>query len=152
MTGPRRLRGNAHSDYPGTIPVTTPGTVQEAALRRDRAGLDQEDTPSASGSQPREKSRGRACFSQGQFAGPILPSLTRRLCRAKHACMLSRFSRVRLFVTPQTVALQAPLSMGFSRQEYWRGLPGPSLGDLPNPGIKPASSLLSCIGRWVLHY
>ena len=46
-------------------------------------------------------------------------------------------SRVRLFVTPWTVAYQAPLSMGFSRQEYWSGLPFPSPGDLPNPGIEP---------------
>ena len=46
-------------------------------------------------------------------------------------------SRVRLFVTPWTVAYQAPPSMGFSRQEYWSGLPFPSPGDLPNPGIKP---------------
>ena len=46
-------------------------------------------------------------------------------------------SRVRLFATPWTVALQAPLSMGFSRQEYWSGLPFPSPGDLPNPGIEP---------------
>ena len=46
-------------------------------------------------------------------------------------------SRVRLFVTPWTVAYQAPLSMGFSRQEYWSGLPFPSPGDLPDPGIKP---------------
>ena len=42
-------------------------------------------------------------------------------------------------VTPWTVALQAPLSMGFSRQEYWSGLPFPSLGDLSNPGIEPVS-------------
>jgi len=42
-------------------------------------------------------------------------------------------------VTPWTVACQAPQSMGFSRQEYWSGLPFPSSGDLPNPGIKPAS-------------
>ena len=41
--------------------------------------------------------------------------------------------------TPQTVARQAPLSVGFSRQEYWSGLPFSSLGDLPNPGIKPSS-------------
>ena len=40
-------------------------------------------------------------------------------------------------VTPWTVACQAPLSMGFPRQEYWSGLPFPSPGDLPNPGIKP---------------
>ena len=44
-----------------------------------------------------------------------------------------------LFVTPWTVAHQAPLSLGFFRQEYWSGLSFPSPGDLPNPGIKPAS-------------
>ena len=46
-------------------------------------------------------------------------------------------SCVRLFVTPWTVAHQAPLSMGFSRQEYWSGLPFPSPGHLPDPGIEP---------------
>ena len=46
---------------------------------------------------------------------------------------------VRLFVTPRTVAYQAPLSMEFSRQEYWGGLPCPSPEDLPDPGIKPGS-------------
>ena len=44
------------------------------------------------------------------------------------------------FVTPWTLALQAPLSMEFSRQEYWSGLPFPSPGDLPDPGMKPRSS------------
>ena len=48
-------------------------------------------------------------------------------------------SRVRLFATPWTVAYQAPLPMGFSRQGYWSGLPFPSPGDLPNPGIEPRS-------------
>ena len=43
------------------------------------------------------------------------------------------------FETPWTVAHQAPLSMGFSRQEYWSGLPFPSPGDLPDPGIEPTS-------------
>ena len=56
-----------------------------------------------------------------------------------HTCVLSRFSRVRLFVIPWTVARQAPLSMGFSRQEYWSGLPCPPPGDLPHPGIEPES-------------
>ena len=51
-------------------------------------------------------------------------------------------SRVRLFATPRTVACQAPLYMGFSRQEYWSGLPGPPSGDLPNPGIEPRSPVL----------
>ena len=49
---------------------------------------------------------------------------------------------VRLFVTQWTVAYQVSLSMGFSRQEYWSGLPFPSPGDLPNPGIKPGSPTL----------
>ena len=51
-------------------------------------------------------------------------------------------SRVRLFATPWTVAYQAPPSMGFSRQECWSGLPLPSPGDLPNPGIEPGSPAL----------
>ena len=51
-------------------------------------------------------------------------------------------SRVRLFVSPWTVAYQAPPSMGFSRQEYWSGLPFSSPGDLPNPGIEPRSPAL----------
>ena len=53
--------------------------------------------------------------------------------------MPSRFSRVRLFATPWTVACQAPLSMGFSRQECWSELPFPPPGDLPNPGLEPVS-------------
>ena len=51
-------------------------------------------------------------------------------------------SRVRLFATPRTVAHQAPPCMGFSRQEYWSGLPFPSPGDLPYPGIEPRSPAL----------
>ena len=47
------------------------------------------------------------------------------------------------FVTPRAVARQAPLSMGFSRPEYWRGLPFPPPGDLPHPGIEPRSSALA---------
>ena len=50
--------------------------------------------------------------------------------------LLSRFSRVRLSATPWTVDHQAPLSMGFSRQEHWNGLSFPSPGDLPDPGIE----------------
>ena len=58
----------------------------------------------------------------------------------EHACML-----VACHLTPWTIAHQAPLSMGFSRQEYWNGLPSPPPGDLPNPGIEPASLCVSCI-------
>ena len=59
-----------------------------------------------------------------------------------HACILSRFSRVQLFATPWTVAHQAPLSMGFSTQEYWSGLPCPPPRDLPDPGFEPGSPAL----------
>ena len=52
---------------------------------------------------------------------------------------MKSLSRVRLFATPWTEAYQAPPSMGFSRQEYWSGLPFPSPGDLPDPGIEPGS-------------
>ena len=54
--------------------------------------------------------------------------------------------------SPWTVAHQAPLSMGFSRQEYWSGLPCPPLGDLPNPEIEPTFHYVSCIGRQVLYH
>ena len=69
---------------------------------------------------------------------PLLPNSSKLfpMTSAGDACMLSRFSHVRLFVT---VAHQAPLSLGFSRQQYWSGLPFPPAGDLPNPGIKPRS-------------
>ena len=53
--------------------------------------------------------------------------------------MLSCFSHVQLFATLWTVALQAPLSMGFSSQEYWSGLLCPLPGNLPDPGIEPTS-------------
>ena len=56
--------------------------------------------------------------------------------------MLSHFSRVQLFSTRWTVTRQAPLFMGFSRQEHWSGLPFPPPEDLPHPGIKPGSPSL----------
>ena len=56
--------------------------------------------------------------------------------------LLSHFSLVLLCVTLWTVTLQAPLSMEFSRQDYWSGLPFPPQGDLPNPGIEPRSPAL----------
>ena len=63
---------------------------------------------------------------------------TERLSTHTHTII----SRIRLFVTPWTVAYQAPQSMEFSRQEYWSGLPFPSPGDLPDPGIEPGSPAL----------
>ena len=65
-------------------------------------------------------------------------------------CLLSHFS---LYTSLwNSVGLQAPLSKGFSRQEHWSGLPFPSLGDIPDPGIKPASLYVSCIVRQVFFF
>ena len=68
------------------------------------------------------------------------------MCVCKSSMLLTStlksLSRVQLFATPWTVAYQAHLSMKFSRQEYWSGLPFPSPGDLPDPGIKPRSPTL----------
>ena len=61
------------------------------------------------------------------------------ISQKQYIVKLKSLSGVRLFVTPWTVAYQAPPSMGFSRQEYWSGLSFPSPGDLPNPGIEPRS-------------
>ena len=57
-------------------------------------------------------------------------------------CMCVLVSHVQLFVTPWTIACQGPLSMGFSRQEYWSRLPFPSPGNVPKPGIEPRSPAL----------
>ena len=67
-----------------------------------------------------------------------------------HASMQSHFIHAQLFANPWARARQAPLSMGFSRQEYWSGLPCPSPEVLPNPGIKPRDrTQVSCIaGRF----
>ena len=67
-------------------------------------------------------------------------------------CMLSHFIHVQLFALLGTIAHEASLSMGFSRQEYWSGLPCPPPGDLPNPGIEPVSPYVSCVGRHVLYH
>ena len=61
------------------------------------------------------------------------------VCARVRASVLSHFSRVRVFATPWTVTRQASLSMGYSRREYWSGLPYPPPGDLPVPGIEPGS-------------
>ena len=70
---------------------------------------------------------------QPNICAGLFPSLNTQMC------VLSHFSHVRLFATPWIVAHQAPLSMGFSRKEYWSGLPCPPPGDLPDSGTEPAS-------------
>ena len=89
------------------------------------------------------------------------PSPTPGTC--SHSCPLSWCARVctrllssvrksvQFFVTLWAIASQTPLLMGFSKQEYWSGLPCPSPGNLTGPGIEP-TSLVTCIGRRVLYH
>ena len=67
------------------------------------------------------------------------------VCVCVCVCMLHHFSHVSLFVILWTVACQAPVSMGLSREEYWSGLPCPPAGDLPNPGIEPMSPVVPAL-------
>ena len=76
----------------------------------------------------------------GKATSQIVPWNCSKEIRVK--MKVKSLSPVRLLVTPLTVVYQAPLSMGFSRQEYWSGLPFPSPGDLPDPGVKPVSPTL----------
>ena len=88
-------------------------------------------------------------FSRGIFptqeSNPGLPHCKRILYHLSEITFMKfvkSLSRVQLFAIPWTVAHQAPLSVGFSRQEYWSGLPFPSPGDLPNPETEPRSPAL----------
>ena len=81
-------------------------------------------------------SRARRCSSPSQKLWVISPF------SSAHISCVKSLSRVRLFATLWTVAPQAPLSMGFSRQEYWSRVPFPSPGHLPNPGVEPRSPAL----------
>ena len=77
----------------------------------------------------------------------ISPKIKNRITMC--ACVLNCFSHVQLFATLCTVACQAPLSMGFSRQEYWSGLSCPPPGDRPNPGMEPVSLMFPALaGRF----
>ena len=71
----------------------------------------------------------------------VPPTINKRVQNAVRACVLSHFGRVQLSATPWTMARQAPLSMGFSRQEYWRGLP------FPSPGVKYEVSEVKLLSR-----
>ena len=85
----------------------------------------------------------RTVYPHLSTAGPgRTPEHLRQQAEQRKRMCAQSLSRVRLFVTPWTEARQASLSKGFSRQEYWSGLPFPSPGDLPDPGNEPRSPTL----------
>ena len=96
----------------GTVPLSWGHTEQWPSWRSQNLG----------DATPRRSRRKSATYSQA----------------AVLVCVLSCFSHVWHFVTSRTVAHQAPLSVGLSRQEYWSGWPLSPIGDLPNPGIEPS--------------
>ena len=81
-------------------------------------------------------------FYQCPFQSPMLLLIGNKTVRSS-PCVLNRFSRVRLFVILWTVACHSPLSLGFSRQEHWSGLPCPPPEDLPDPGTETACPALA---------
>ena len=89
----------------------------------------------------------QACFQELGVPGYILhgillTAISYSYGASESPVLCQLLSHVRLFVTPWTIAHQASLSMGFSRQEYWSGLPFPPSGDHPDPGIDPGSPAL----------
>ena len=87
-------------------------------------------------------------FSEKTAPEALVPLSVWCVCRNARVCCLI----AQLCPTPRTADRQAPLSVGFSRQEHWSGLPCPPPGDLPNPAVKPTSLNVSCVGRRVLDY
>ena len=84
----------------------------------------------------------QACGIARPESKPMFPALQGRFLTTGPPGKVLVAQSNRLFATPWNVACQAPLSMGFSRQEYWSGLPCPPPGDLPNPGIEQGSPAL----------
>ena len=94
------------------------------------------------------------CPARGRKVAPVLAFCANKIRLATildTSRVLSHFSRVRLFATPRPVARQAPLSVEFSRQEYWSPLPFPSLGDLLDPRIKLWSPALQADSLLLQH-
>ena len=116
-----------HTSYHELLP---PGNRADATARGPRGRDKPQWAPRSSFSSPRRGLPG--AMSRGAGTGP-------RSCAYVHVQLLSC---VRLLLTPWPVARQALPSMGFSRQEYWSELPFPPPGDLPDPGIEPASPAL----------
>ena len=136
---------NAHDLVSSPTPVLVGETQKERGERKTFENSF-EDLPSPSptirilvkekiiGAEGTSHARGEESFKIQRMAGDAF-----YICTSISDCMLNHFSYVQLFVTLWTGAHQAPLSMGFSRQEYWSGLPFSPAGDLPDSEIEPMS-------------
>ena len=128
---------------PGILTNKETGTGQETLylkllrLRMDRRKEGKER--GKKGENNKKINKGESNLNKIFMCGRQLKDLLNRFSVVCATCILSCFSHVQLFSTLWTVVWQAPLSMGFSKQEYWSGLPCPPPGDLPNSGIKPVA-------------
>ena len=129
--------GFSRQEHWSGLPFPSPGDLPKPGMQPRSPALQADFLPSELPQKPK-----CGCMYVHYYSSHFVLRYTWPMC----ACLLSRISHIRLFETLWTVACQAPLSMGFSRQEYWSGLPCPPPGDLPNPGIKPSVSL--CLLHW----
>ena len=108
-----------------------------------------QSSPPLTGMSPSRVDPQKRCSLYAHLIPMQPPHILWLLAFTSSVCMLSCFSRVQLFATLRTVAHKAPLSVEFSRQEYWSQLPCPPAVALPNPGIEPASLMSSALaGRF----
>ena len=121
----------SRQEYWSGLPFLSPGDLSDLGNKPGFPAWQADSLPTELRGKPFSKFYQVMYLSSGQFCMTIMKWSE-----------VKSLSRIWLFATPWTVTCQAPLSMGFSSQEYWSGLPFPSPGDLPNPGIQPGSPAL----------
>ena len=124
--------GFSRQEYWSELPFPSPGDLSNPGIEPGSSALQTDAFPSKPLGKPRIPKKGNAKECSNY----------RTIALISQDSKVKLLSHVQVFATPWTVAYQAPPSMGFSRQEYWSGLPFPSPGDLPNPGIEPGSPSL----------
>ena len=113
--------GSSRQEYWSGLPFPSPGDLPDPGIK------------------PRSPALEGEFVTTGPPGKPLLWGIFFQACLRKKMLLACMLSHVRIFYDPRTVALQVPLSVGFPRQEYRSGLPFPSPGDLPDPGIEPVS-------------
>ena len=143
------LKGDGKSDVAKCFALSGVGT--SGSLTPPHASW--QSTPTGSGASQHTGRGPRAVFSRRSPSSPLPPCLPpeKRLPKPG-ACVLSHLRGVQPCATLWTIASQAPLFTGFSRQGYWSGLPCPPPGDLPDPGIEPASPTSPALAGGFLYY
>ena len=134
--------GFPRQEYCSGLPVPSPGALPDLEIEPGSSALQADFLPSEPPGKPK-------LWKISVNSKTTALSLTNSaLCLESLLLVCSSFSCVRLFATPWSVACQVPLSMEFSRQEHWSGLPFPTPGVLPNAGIKPGSLELQADSLW----